>query len=205
MPHIILTIGTATLAFIATNIDDILLLTLLFSQVNATFRKIHIVAGHYLGFAAILALSLIGMAGALLLPRTVVALLGIIPILIGLYHIFRKSPGENEQLAEGLESLVTHNLFSGILSTHTASVAAVTLANSADNLSIYVPFFVNNRSDVPLIIVVFLVLTGVWCYMGYRLVRDPVIARLLDRYSERLVPYVFIVLGLYIIVKSLSR
>src|SRR5690349_18972108 len=99
MPHIILTIGTATLAFIATNIDDILLLMLLFSQVNVTIRKIHIVAGHFLGFVAILALSLVGMAVALLLPRTVVTLLGIIPILIGLYHIFRKSPGENEQLA----------------------------------------------------------------------------------------------------------
>jgi cadmium resistance protein CadD (predicted permease) len=39
-------------AFIATNVDDILILMLFFSQTNSSFRRQHIVVGQYLGFIA---------------------------------------------------------------------------------------------------------------------------------------------------------
>jgi cadmium resistance protein CadD (predicted permease) len=39
-------------AFIATNVDDILILMLFFAQTNSSFRRQHIVVGQYLGFIA---------------------------------------------------------------------------------------------------------------------------------------------------------
>ncbi|NTU79173.1 MAG: hypothetical protein HGA45_07185 [Chloroflexales bacterium] len=44
----------------ATSIDDIVLLTLRCSQTNETLRGRHIVAGQYLGFIALVAVSLLG-------------------------------------------------------------------------------------------------------------------------------------------------
>ena len=46
-------IPTAITAFTATNLDDVLILLLFFSQVNTAFQKKHIVIGQYLGFGAL--------------------------------------------------------------------------------------------------------------------------------------------------------
>jgi len=190
-------IATAAIAFTTTNIDDILLLMLFFGQVNASFRKRHIVAGHYLGFAAIVIISLLGFAGALILPPNLIRFLGLIPLALGLYHLFRKRRDDDDPEALDVFRVSTSH---SLLSTHTLRVAGVTLANGADNISVYVPLFASHSlTDVALIIVVFGLLVGVWLFAGYRLVRYPAVARFLERYGERLVPYVFILLGLYIL------
>ena len=46
------------IAFAGTNIDDIIILLLFFSQVDANLRRRHIVFGQYLGFTAIILASL---------------------------------------------------------------------------------------------------------------------------------------------------
>ncbi len=202
MTSIALTVGTAIVAFITTNVDEILLLMLFFAQTNASFRKRHIVAEHYLGFFVIIAISLLGFAGALILPRSVVGLLGIVPILLGLYQLFRISPDTDDDVPTS-GTATAHGLLTSILSAQTASVAAVTIANGADNISVYVPLFANHSlPDVAVMIFIFALLIGVWCYAGYRLVRYPLLARFLERYGERLVPYVFIVLGIFILLEG---
>ena len=82
MNGLITAISTGLTAFTATNLDDILILMLFFSQVNALFRKRHIVVGQYLGFAALVAASLPSFFGSLLLPRPCIGLLGLVPIAI---------------------------------------------------------------------------------------------------------------------------
>ena len=204
MPHIILTIAAAAIAFITTNIDDILLLMLFFAQVNSSFRKRHIVTGHYLGFIAIIAISLLGFAGALILPHTLIALLGLVPIALGIYQLFHKHDDDDDEHIDISTFQPAQGILASLLSAHTLSVAGVTLANGADNISVYVPLFANHSlRDVALIISIFLLLVAVWLYAGYRLVRYPAVSRLLERYGERLVPYVFIILGIYILLEGL--
>ena len=197
---ILIAIVQGTVAFAATNVDDILLLALYFAQTNARFGKWNIVIGQYLGFVAILTVSLLGLVGALVLPKTVVALLGLIPIGIGVWKLLRPSPADAnaENGGEVLQSSPTADV--NLLAAPTVSVAAVTLANGADNVSIYVPLFANQPGSVLLIIIVFLALVGVWCYAGYRLANQPAIGRLLSRYGRRLMPYVLIALGASILV-----
>jgi cadmium resistance transport/sequestration family protein len=193
-------LATATTAFISTNLDDILLLVMWFAQVNTTFRRRHIVAGQYLGFVATIAISLLGFAGALALPRSLVGLLGLLPIALGVRGLLRRSQPDDDDKP----TLSDRNpLLASLLSPQTYGVAAVTLANGADNVSIYVPLFASQRpAELTLIIVVFLLLMGVWCYIGYRLVRHPTMARLLAHYGGRLLPYVLIGLGVYIMWES---
>lgn len=70
MNELVTAITTGVAAFIATNIDDIVILTLFFAQVNATFCRRHIVVGQYLGFCTLLVVSLTGFFGGLIVPQS---------------------------------------------------------------------------------------------------------------------------------------
>lgn len=83
MNNIITLLVEAILAFLITNIDDLIILLLFFSQINAQFRRRHIFIGQYLGFIIIIIASLPGFLGGLLVPRYWMGLLGILPIIIG--------------------------------------------------------------------------------------------------------------------------
>ncbi|WP_342048698.1 cadmium resistance transporter [Bacillus sp. OTU530] len=60
---------TTIILFAATNIDDIFLLLAWFSQRNSSLKASHIIIGQYVGFIALVLLSLIGALGALIIPQ----------------------------------------------------------------------------------------------------------------------------------------
>jgi cadmium resistance protein CadD (predicted permease) len=88
MNELVTAIPTGITAFTATNLDDLVILTLLFSQVNTSFRCRHIVSGHYLGFAALVVVSLSGFFGGLFVPSHWIGLLGLVPIAMGMHRFF---------------------------------------------------------------------------------------------------------------------
>ena len=57
------------MAFTATNIDDLLILMLFFSQVDRDFTRRQIVFGQYFGFFILTLLSLLGYFGLLVVSR----------------------------------------------------------------------------------------------------------------------------------------
>ena len=85
------------MAFATTNIDDIFILLVLFSQVRtevirkegravrekATRKKLYIVIGQYLGFSMIIFLSIIGSLSSFFIPVSWIGLLGFVPIYMG--------------------------------------------------------------------------------------------------------------------------
>lgn len=202
MSGLLTAIPTGITAFTATNLDDLVILTLLFSQVNATFRSRHIVIGQYLGFSALLIASLSGFFGGLFLPPHWIGLLGLVPIAIGLNRLFNPESDSLEEAQEETEKS-TLSPFASFLSPQTYSVAAITVANGSDNIGIYVPLFANSELASLLVILgVFLSLVGVWCYVTYKLTCQPAITDVLTRYGNTLVPYVLIGLGVFIVLES---
>lgn len=211
MNGLIQVILTGTTAFAATNIDDIILLMLFFAQVNSTFRSRHIILGQYLGFTGLIIASLPGFFGGLILPRPWIGLLGILPIAIGIHALIHPDADEAQvqivspefKVSGGDRSLWTR--FKSLFAPQTYTVMAVTLANGGDNIGIYVPLFASsNWSSLLTLLSVFYILVGVWCYVAYRLARQPSIASILTRYSQRIVPFVLIGLGLFILIESES-
>lgn len=193
---------TGIAAFIATNIDDILILTLFFSQVNAIFRRRHIIIGQYLGFSLLLMASLPGFFGSYIVPPTSIRLLGLVPITLGLSSLLKPEEEDDSSLLE-IEEPKTSPITSW-LSPQTYSVAAITVANGSDNIGVYVPLFANNKLESVLIILgVFLTLVGVWCYVAYKLTSLPGIAQLLTGYGSNFVPCVLIGLGVFIVKESI--
>ncbi|WP_375507150.1 cadmium resistance transporter [uncultured Nostoc sp.] len=202
MSELVTAITTGAIAFIATNIDDIVILLLLFSQINATFRRRHIVAGQFLGFTVLLILSLSGLFGGLVLSKSWIGLLGLLPIAIGISSLVNKEEDALEEVVATSEESEASNITS-FLSPQTYSVAAITVANGSDNISVYVPLFASsNLESFVIIIGLFFLLLGVWCYAAYKLINYRVIADVLTRYGNNIVPFVLIGLGTFIVLKS---
>ena len=184
---------TGVAAFAATNVDDIFILMLFFSQVGGEFRNRHVVLGQYLGFAALVALSVLGSLGVLVVPEEWVGLLGLVPIFLGVRASLRTLRGvtEEEERKEPIEG-------SGVY-----GVAAVTFANGGDNIGIYVPLFASvGFARMGTIVAVFFALVAVWCYAGYTLGSHPTVAYKIGRYGHIVVPVVLVALGVYIVVES---
>jgi cadmium resistance transport/sequestration family protein len=194
-------ISTGFTAFTATNLDDILILLLFFSQVNAVFRRRHIVAGQYLGFAALVMVSLPGFFGSMFLPRPWIGMLGIVPIAIGLSRLIGTNGDEESE--DDVTLAPQTSWLSSVLSPQAYSVAAVTFANGGDNIGIYVPLFANSDAQhLAIILTVFFALVGVWCLIAYQLMKVTAIAKSLTDYGNQLVPFVLIGLGILILIDS---
>jgi cadmium resistance protein CadD (predicted permease) len=184
----------AIAAFVATNLDDILVLLLFFAQGQHPRRSI--ILGQYLGFSLLVLLSLPGYWGSSWVPRSGLGLLGLVPLAIGLKLLFFR--GDDEAIAAPeLKSSPRRWPF---LAPIVYQVAAVTLANGGDNISIYLPLFANqSRWSLLVILATFFSLVGLWCALAIALVQQPVIARNLGDRAHRWIPWVFIGLGLYIL------
>ena len=187
--HWLSILGRAIAAFAATNIDDIFVLTLFFAQKN--LRRWHVVVGQYLGLAALITISLVGFFARLVIPHTLIGLLGLAPIAIGIKKLIDLGRGK-EQLKEKKPSAAS-----------VLTVAAVTFANGGDNIGIYIPLFANSdATGLFITLITFAVLIAIWCVLGYYLGRHATIRRTIDRYGHILVPFVLIGLGAYIIIQS---
>jgi cadmium resistance protein CadD (predicted permease) len=176
-------ISASITTFAATNVDDILLLTLLSERQVPTRR---IVAGQYLGFAIIILLSVLGALAALSIPRHWFRLLGLLP------------------LATGIKQLVTIDRRAAVAQSETGvlSIALVTLSNGSDNIGIYVPFFAIGRAHLPVILLVYTALIAILCLVGRWLGRHPLVLTALRGTSHWLVPVMFMILGIYIVLTS---
>jgi cadmium resistance protein CadD (predicted permease) len=196
-------------AFSATNVDDLVILLVFFAQTNATFKPYHVVIGAYWGFAVLVVLSLIGFFGGLIVSPAWIGLLGLVPIIIGIKQLWERQQkttqvqtvtDEFTQAPSGIPLLA---FMARLLHPQAYQVAGVTFANGGDNIGIYVPLFASSDAIALLIIlVVFLLLKGVWCYVAYQLTRHPKVAYVLTRYGHRFVPFVLIGLGFFILWKN---
>lgn len=183
-------IATGVVSFAATNIDDIFVLTLFFGQVGRRLRHWHIIIGQYLGFAALVTISLVGYFVRLVVPPAWIGLLGLLPIAIGVRSFLRRDDGGDKgQEARGAAGML--------------SVAAVTFANGGDNIGIYTPLFAaSDLRSLLVMLTVFFVMLAVRCAAGFFIGNHPVVKRTLKRYGHIIIPFVLIGLGIYIIVES---
>jgi|SRR5690242_4367418 cadmium resistance protein CadD (predicted permease) len=189
-------LGPAVAVFAATNIDDLLLLMLYFGRARgdrALDRRI--VLGQYLGFIAIVAVSLLAASGLRLLPGDVIPYFGLVPLLLGAragVDVWRHRADENAHARDSSAQTPT-----------TGKVAAVTFANGGDNIGVYVPVFSSiTAGAITVYVVVFLALVALWCVAGRMVAMHPVTARALSRWGHILLPVVLVGIGTIILVEG---
>lgn len=178
----------AFVAFAATTIDDLIIVTALFTTGRTTGRPrpATIIAGQFVGFGAIVGASLAAAAGLQAVPDRWVGLLGLVPIGFGLWGLWRLR-GRDEDTRPTLASSVT-------------GIAAVTFANGADNIGVFTPLFRSLYATWAVLTSIgFLALVGLWCALGALLGTHRAVVATLGRISHWLVPLVFIVIGVLIL------
>jgi cadmium resistance protein CadD (predicted permease) len=163
--------GQALLLFAATNVDDLLVLSLFFGrgdgQHGATART---VTGQYLGFVGILAVAVAAASGIGLLPGTLCAWLGVLPLGLGLRAARREWQAHRKAGAR-------KDAHAGQQSPNTFGVAAVTFSNGGDNVAAYVPVLAAVGTGVRLgYAALFLLLVALWCTAGKLIATRPVCA-----------------------------
>ncbi|MDX2270647.1 MAG: cadmium resistance transporter [Cyanobacteriota bacterium] len=209
MNKLFLAMAEGTSAFAATNIDDLMILLLFFAQTNAAFRSCHVVIGSYWGFAVLVTFSLVGFWGGLVVSSAWLGLLGLLPIILGIKKLIQPEP-ENTQPQEIINDISSRSnsppLIAGALQwlhPQTYQVATVTVANGGDNIGVYIPLFAaSDAATLGVLLIVFFLLKGAWCYAAYRLIQNPNIACVLTRYGHSVVPFLLIGLGLLILWKN---
>ncbi|GEO97502.1 cadmium resistance transporter family protein [Kocuria rosea] len=182
--------------FIATNIDDIIVLSLFFArgagQRGTTTR---IILGQYLGFAGILgAAVLVSLGAGAFLPPEVIPYFGLVPLALGLWAAWQAWRGDDddddEAKIEGKNVAVW-------------TVAGVTFANGGDNIGVYVPVFLSvGPAAVVAYCIVFLLLVAVLVGLAKFVATRRPIAEVLERWEHVLFPIVLIGLGIVILVSG---
>lgn len=196
MWEIVAQLSIAVAVFVSTNVDDIFLLAAFFADKKLKGKSI--VLGQCLGIGLLVVVSTVIAWVAVALPEGWISLLGLVPLYLGISQIkgLWMPPDDAEEDAEIQlqERVVERNVGSQV-----AAVAGVTIANGGDNLGVYIPLFANSLGSIPLFVVVFAVMTLLWCLLGYVLVNNPVFGHLIRRYGHKILPIVLILLGLDIL------
>lgn len=202
------TILSSIVAFASSNVDDIFILMALFSQLrgnkveesgevlslpsSASLTRRQIIIGQYLGFSSLVALSIIGALSSFLIPVPWIGFLGLVPVYLGVKGLFNLRSVESEHGDKNTSTV--GSLF---------AVSAVTFANGGDNMAIYIPIFAGQSLSANIItLIVFFFMLAVWIFLGYKLVKAPLIAKVLEKYGHVAVPIVLMGLGLFILYHS---
>lgn len=186
------TIITSVIAYAGTNIDDIFINTVIFAQTDTKENLRRAVIGKFLGIGALVLFSLICAHVLHIIPQKYVAFLGIVPIVLGIKEWLtrRRSDDDTENTAASQGRL-------------TVNVILVTIASGADNIGVYIPLFAGfTAAKTAAAVIVFALLTTVWCCLGKKLADLPQLHSFLKDRGDNIVPAVYIALGVYILAKG---
>jgi cadmium resistance transport/sequestration family protein len=185
------TVAAAVGVFAGTNVDDLIVLTVLFLSARAAGRPRpwQIWAGQYAGISVLIAVSAVAALGLTVVPDRWVGLLGLVPFALGVRGLVTAIRARRD--GEDASPVVASGL---------VSVAGVTIANGADNISVYTPVLrTTGVADSLVTVAVFAVLVAVWCAAGSWLGSHKTVIGVVQRYGHWIVPVVFMLIGVVII------
>jgi cadmium resistance protein CadD (predicted permease) len=194
-------IGIGATSFAATNIDDLFILMAFFANPRS-FPTLHVVLGQYVGMGALLAIGIVGSLIALVVPNNLIGLIGIFPIAIGIKELLELRKNDDEE-EEPVTTKQPSQRSKWIAYLPFLTVAAVTFSGG-EEIGIYASVFAinNETSEIVAIILVVMGLTGVWCGVASYLVNHSFLADRFRHIASRILPFVLIGLGLYIMAEA---
>jgi cadmium resistance protein CadD (predicted permease) len=194
MNSLIAIIPIAAGAYVATNLDNfILLVSLLARYRNHTSN---VVAGY---FTCMLILGFVGLwigKAANIAPVEYLGLLGFVPISIGVIELIQLRRGKakvtvaKEKSVDGVQKVFMTTLFSQ-------------LGNGADTIVVFGVLFIDSMPSADILTILTLAAMAViFVFVGIYAVRHPALCEWIDRYAYRVMPFVLIIVGVYILANT---
>ncbi|KAI0142620.1 Cad-domain-containing protein [Hypoxylon sp. NC0597] len=199
-------VGTACSSFAITNIDDLFVLVTFFAEAatNKHTTPLKITLGQYVGFTVIIVISMIGFGVALVLPSEPIGFLGLLPMLLGVWNLIDFVLPDKAEVPEEAEAEIEaeeESKFVGAKSVF--KVAIITVMNGGDNIGTYIPLFSQAQgTEIAVYVIIYYILLGVWCLVGFLVMKQKHILRVAEKYASIVVPFLYIGLGIYIVYKS---
>jgi cadmium resistance protein CadD (predicted permease) len=136
---------------------------------------------------------MIGFGVSLVLPSEQIGFLGLLPILLGVW----KSLDIMIPMPNSISDTTNSDGIQSIL-----KVAAITVMNERDNIGTYIPLFSQVKGAEIAMYVVYYILLGVWCLVGFLIMKEKHVLSATERYVGILIPFLYTGLGVYIVVNS---
>ncbi len=181
-------------AYVATNLDNfILLVSLLARYRNHTSN---VIVGY---LACMLIIGFVGFwigEAADIAPVEYLGLLGFVPISIGAVELIQLRRGKakvtvaKEKSVDGVQKVFMTTLISQ-------------LGNGADTIVVFGVLFTDSMPSADILIILTLAAMAViFVLVGIHAVRHPALSEWIDRYAHRAMPFVLIIVGVYILANT---
>ena len=196
MNEALIIIGVTIGAFIGTNLDNLLLLSAMYSRYE--LRAAMVTTGYIAGMLLIGGITIaVGEVGEFI-PLAYLGLLGFIPMMMGflaLWKLFRrKEAGETASLTIKDSSAA---VFFALVGTQ--------LSNSTDSIIAFSALYADSSDPSDYLIApTFLAMTGVFAAVAFYSVKNPKLGRFLSRYGQYVTPFILIFVGFYILSNTAS-
>jgi len=200
MEPVLFAIALGLVAFTATNIGDLFVLVMFFS--NPSFSTRQVVTGQYIGVSLLVAISAVSYFAAFIIPSAWIRLMGVFPIIIGIKNLVKRKTRKTpiaykiEPIGESQPKIIRHP------GHNILSVAIVSFADGGDNIAVYIPLFASSSlHQLFILLTVFLIMIGVWCMTAYCLLRNKIAGEQIRKYGNIFFPFALIGLGLVILLR----
>ncbi|KAA1193975.1 hypothetical protein F0M18_00575 [Pseudohalioglobus sediminis] len=187
--------GLTASSFVATNLDNLLLLVVL-QGANPGARAAVLLG--YLGAAiALLCVAALGLALGTVVEPDLLGYLGLIPLLFGLRMLYMAWLRERHPEI-GIDTLAGRSRWS--ICSGTLMLMA---GNSGDSLAVLLPLLAETGAGGQWFIASsYLMLAVVWIALAGILINYRALAECIERRGEKIVPWIMIGVGLYILLDT---
>jgi cadmium resistance transport/sequestration family protein len=189
------TILTIIITFIATGIDEMLVLILLFAHARNQQQIRQVYIGQQIGMTFILMLVIIAISGISTFAGKWTGLLGILPIILGIMELMEDEDDDDD--SPGILNKIS--MFSNL----SVRVAIIAIVGGAEELAIYVPYFTSlNWDEVILAIIIFIIMIPIWSAICHMVGSMKNIYQFVKRFQRIIIPVVFIGIGIKVLLES---
>jgi len=194
MDDIFLVIAVSFMAFVSTSIDNLFLLVTLSLHPRYGIAKVRL--GYLMAVLIMLSICMIFAKGVQQLPVHFIPYIGLVPLGIGIYELVRLIRGAK---STALAEPDTGKVKSGSILT----IVLIMITHSWDSIAVLAPLLSDTRPGLlgwmaASIIFAAAALT----FVAQRTVMHPRIRVVLERYTPKMLPFLLIAVGLYILTNT---
>ena len=187
--------GLVVGSFIATNIDNLLILVVL-QGANAR-RRSAVLLGFVISTIAVMCVSGIGLALGSLVGAGLIGYLGIVPLLLGCYMLYKAWRGLEHDALEisGADGHGDPGIW--------FSTFILMFSNSGDSIAVFLPLLAESgRAALLIIVCVYLLSALAWAGLAYMISGQRELALVIEKRAEKIITWMMIGVGIYILMDS---
>lgn len=183
---------TAVITYLVTSVDEIPVLYLLYLDYDKKKKSWIVTLGYFIGTFFLVAISLLGAWGLLLIPvKWAIGLIGVIPIVMGVKIFLAGDDDEGK-------AMISANRFQ----TLWLKVFVITIALGADDLGVYIPLFTTMKMyEIVQMLIVFTLGTAILCLISNRLTHIEKLKDFIEEKEKYIVGTVFVAIGIIVLMK----